>query len=48
MLRWVNGYSLSTIASEMSVSKDKIAWVVRRESPRLIDYLRRCGFAEVF
>jgi RNA polymerase sigma factor (sigma-70 family) len=46
MLHWVNGYSLSTIASEMSVSKDKIAWVVRREAPRLVDYLRRCGFDE--
>jgi RNA polymerase sigma factor (sigma-70 family) len=48
MLRWVSGYSLSTIATEMSLSKDRIAWVVRRETPGLVDYLRRCGFDDFF
>jgi RNA polymerase sigma factor (sigma-70 family) len=40
---WLEERSLSRIASDLNMSDDAVWWVIRRVTPKLLDFLRRRG-----
>lgn len=41
---WLNEDRLSEIARDLNMSEDALWWVIRRVTPKLLDYFRRSGF----
>jgi RNA polymerase sigma factor (sigma-70 family) len=48
LMHWLEGCSLSRIASELDRSEDAVWWVIRRVRPKLLDYLRSRGLRHAF